>query len=154
MKKCIKNWKDVLFILLLTIICVFAVLVACLQNDFLVKTFLLFVAITCLVLSYIVLESSVKTFKADNKFPNGKWKVNTVTFWLDCLLAITIFSSYLLLACGILFINLVLVNICVIAIVVYLLFVIAKVIFICRTKWNLYRRQLVWNNVTFQVFII
>lgn len=134
MKKWIKNWKDVLFILLLTIISIFAVLVACVQNEFLVKTFLIFVALASLVLSYIVLESSVKTFKADNKFPNGKWKVNTVAFWLDCLLALSVFSSYLLLACGILFINLVLVNICVIALAVYLLCVIAKVIFICRTK--------------------
>lgn len=134
MKKCIKNWKEVLFILLLTIIFIFAVLLACVQNEFLVKTFLIFVAITCLVLSYIVLESSVKTFKADNKFPNGKWKVKTLTFWLDCLLMISSVSSYLLLACGIIFINLMLVNISVIVIWVYLLCLIAKIIFIYRTK--------------------
>lgn len=134
MKKCIKNWKEVLFILLLTIIFIFAVLLACVQNEFLVKTFLIFVAITCLVLSYIVLESSVKTFKADNKFPNGKWKLKTLIFWLDCLLMISIVSSYLLLAFGIIFIKIMLVNICVIVIGVYLLCLIAKIIFICRTK--------------------
>ncbi len=134
MKKWFKSWEDILFITLLTFVYVFCILIAWIQNEFLVKSFFVFVPITCVVLACIVLESSVKAFKTDNKFPNGKWKVKTLAFWLDCLLTISVVASYLLLAFGILFINLMLANICVIFLGVHLLCIVAKIIFIRHTK--------------------
>ena len=127
-KKSIKNWEDILFIILLTAVLLFSILIAGMQDNYLFRIFLNCMAISCIGLSIITSVGMLKTFKVDNKLPSGKWKVNTLMFWIDVISMLSIVSSYWLIAFGILLINIHLVNICVICLGVYLLCIIAKIV--------------------------
>lgn len=127
-KKSIKNWEDILFIILLTAVFLCAILIAGMQDNYLFKIFLNCMAISSIGLSIITFVAMLKTFKVDNRLSNGKWKVNTLMFWIDVISMLSIVSSYWLIAFGILLINIQPVNICVICLGIHILCIITKIV--------------------------